>query len=50
VDIKEIINLAMEALILRKQEPVVSREELAEIDKKLKFLGELLAVEIGKYK
>lgn len=44
----EIIELAMEALILRKREPGVTKEEFAAIDKKLKTLSYMFAVEAQK--
>lgn len=44
----EIIELAMEALILRKREPGATKEEIAAVDKKLKELGYMFAVEAQK--
>ena len=45
---KEIIELAMEALILKKLEPGVEDKEIAEIDKKLKILADLYTMELFK--
>lgn len=44
----EIIELAMEALILQKLAPVATKEEIAEIDRKLKILGKMFAEEMFK--
>ena len=44
----EIIELAMECLILKKLEPGVTEEEIAEIDKKLKLLEKLHVEELFK--
>ena len=45
---REIIELALERLIFMKLEPGVTEEEIAEIDKKIKKLGELYAKETFK--
>lgn len=44
----EVIELAMEALILRKREPRATKEEIAAIDEKLRELGYMFAVEAQK--
>ena len=42
----EILELAIERLILMKMEPGVTEKDLAEIDKKIKYLGTLYAAEL----
>lgn len=44
----EILDLAMEALILKKLEPGATEEKIAEIDKQLRILGKLYAEELFK--
>lgn len=44
----EIIELAMEALVLKKMEPGVTKEDIAAIDEKLRLLGYMFAVEAQK--
>jgi hypothetical protein len=44
----EIIDLAMEALILKKQEPRATEEERKVIDQKLKELGYMYVLEAQK--
>jgi hypothetical protein len=44
----EILELAMEALILRKREPGATKEDIAAIDEKLKTLSYMFAVEAQK--
>lgn len=46
----EIIELAMEALILKKREPAATAETIGELNKKLKELSYMYAVEAQKRK